>query len=141
MANGIVDIYISKELADHTMVLIYNCEGGLANDLHLIGDGHYPSLLQRATLEGNVRVTHEQGSDCAFKLYGRLRPATARKYRLRNGSRFMLEYAPNENKLRMRRITTSQAQWTASCRSTEKPRPNDHHRLYFTKLARHSRSA
>jgi hypothetical protein len=107
VANGIVDIYISKELADHTIVLIYNCEGGLPNDLHLIGDDH-TITLQRATLEGNVRIVHEQGSDCAFN-YVEVDPATARKYRLPNGSRFMLDYTPNENKLRMRRITTSRA--------------------------------
>ena len=108
MANGIVDINVSKDLADNTIVLVYNCEGGLPNDLHLIGNGRTVTL-QRATLEGSVRVLHEQGSDCAFN-YIDVDPGTARKYKLRDGSRFMLDYEPQESKLRMRRITTSQLQ-------------------------------
>lgn len=107
MANGIVDINVSKELADNTIMLIYNCEGGLTNDLNLIGHGHNVTL-QRATLEGTVRIIHEQGSDCAFN-YIEVNPVTARKYKLLNGSRFMLDYEPNESKLRMRRVTKSQA--------------------------------
>jgi hypothetical protein len=55
-----------------------------------------------------VKIIHEQGTDCAFN-YIEVDPVTARKFRLRNGSRFMLDYEPNESKLRMRRVTTSQA--------------------------------
>ncbi|MEK3721062.1 hypothetical protein [Paenibacillus sp. FSL H8-0034] len=107
MASGVVDIQVSKELAENTMVIIYNCEGGLPNDLHLIRDG-YEVTLQRADLEGKVRVVHEQGSDCSFN-YIEVDPLTARKFRMRHGSRFTLNYDPNVNRLRIRRITTSQA--------------------------------
>ncbi|SFK67461.1 hypothetical protein SAMN03159341_10135 [Paenibacillus sp. 1_12] len=107
MASGVVDIQVSKELAENTMVIIYNCEGGLANDLHLIRDGHEVTL-QRADLEGRVRIVHEQGSDCSFN-YIEVDPLTARKFRMRNGSRFTLNYDPDVNRLRLRRITTSQA--------------------------------
>lgn len=107
MASGVVDIQISKELAENTMVIIYNCEGGLPNDLHLIRDGHEVTLL-RANLEGKVKVVHEQGSDCSFN-YIEVDPLTARKFRMRHGSRFILDYDQNVNQLRIRRITTSQA--------------------------------
>jgi hypothetical protein len=107
VANGIVDVYVSKELAENTIGIIYNCEGGLQNDLHLIRDGH-DVTLQRGDLDGRVRVVHEQGSDCSFN-YIEVDPTTARKFRLRNGSRFTIDYEPKDNKLRMRRLTTSQA--------------------------------
>ncbi|WP_240414261.1 hypothetical protein [Paenibacillus periandrae] len=107
MASGVVDIQVSKELAENTMVIIYNCEGGLPNDLHLIRDG-YEVTLQRADLEGKVRIVHEQGNDCSFN-YIEVDPLTARKFRMRHGSRFILNYDPNVNRLRIRRITTSQA--------------------------------
>ncbi|TDF97723.1 hypothetical protein [Paenibacillus piri] len=107
MAQGVVDVYISNELKDKSLMLISNCEGGPANDLHVIPDGTELSLILGETAQ-NVVVTHSQSTECSFN-YIEIDEQTAKTFGLQDGSRVMLTYNAGRNELRLQRLTKNTA--------------------------------
>ncbi|MDF2960069.1 MAG: hypothetical protein K0S39_1804 [Paenibacillus sp.] len=107
MAQGVVDVYVSSDQNENTLVLITNCGGGLPNDLNAIRNG-IEVTLKRGDTEKTIVVTHERGAECAFN-YMEINENTAKTFGLRGGNRVALTYDPESRELKMQRLTKSRA--------------------------------
>ncbi|NOU96138.1 hypothetical protein GC093_23350 [Paenibacillus sp. LMG 31456] len=107
MAQGVVDVIVSKDQNENSLVLVANCGGGLPNDLHLIRDGAEVTLKQ-GDIEKSVVVNHEAGAECAFN-YIEMNAKTAKAFGLHDGSRVLLTYDSESKDLRLQRVTKSRA--------------------------------
>ncbi|MFD0678687.1 MULTISPECIES: hypothetical protein [unclassified Paenibacillus] len=107
MAQGVVDVYVSKDQSENSLMLIANCGGGLPNDLHLIRDGAKVTL-KRGDIEKSIVVNHEIGAECAFN-YIEMDTNTAKTFGLQDGNRVLLNYDSESRNLQIQRLTKSRA--------------------------------
>ena len=107
MAKGVVDVYVSKDLDDSTIVLFVDCATGIPHNLNTIRTGT-PVVLQRESVKAEVRLVQDSDKESGYN-YMEMSPDNAKRFGIRDGMRFVLSQEDNGKTLTMRRITSSRA--------------------------------
>jgi hypothetical protein len=106
MSRGIIDVLVTEELNEDTIVFITDCSGGLPPDVQHVRDGARVTL-KTDRQEKQVIVRKERGEECAFH-YVELSPQLAKELSLRNGMRYTIKYDSAANVYEIARMPKTQ---------------------------------
>lgn len=107
MAKGVVDVYISEDADNDTIILYTDCASGIPHNLNTIRSGTMITL-RRENVQSEVKAVQDSDKESGFN-YMEISPDNARRFGIKDGMRFVLDYEENGKTLKITRLLACRA--------------------------------